>query len=386
MLEDELFYNVENQRVLVRVDFNVPMHNGVILDATKIMRTLPTIEKLLQQKAKITLITHLGRPDNNKQMQYALEPIAQYLTQVLQQTVKLIHSTAEQGQAVTLLENLRFFSGEITNDIKFAKWLMNFGDILIMENFASAHRYHASTYGIMRFAAQVGIGPLFAEELHALNKIKQNTIGLVLILGGNKINTKLSVLKKLITQAMAIILGGSIANTFLQVLGYNVGKSLVEESVSAEVLEILDLARRVGCKICLPQDVLVATSMVQDQAIIKNIAQIRDEDYIVDVGPHSINEYINVLQTAKLIFFNGPFGMYENVNFRQGTNVLLQAISEAQAYSVIGGASTNMVANQQQFIHKIDYISTGGGAFLEYMATGNLAKLMAIAASKQHVC
>lgn len=360
---------VANQRVLVRVDFNVPIKDGKITDDTRIRETLATLQQLLANNAKVLVLSHLGRPiigeDNTK---FSLLPVANRLRELLPYPVHfanngLTNITLNSGELV-VGENVRFLPGETTNDLTLAKALAALCDIFVMDAFACAHRAHASTEGIARFAPIAVAGPLLLKEITALNQVLQGKKPTIAIVGGSKISTKLPILQQLITKVDVLIIGGGIANTFLLAKGYNIGASLVERDLVSTAKTLLAQQQ---CQILLPEDVVVATEITNNaKTITKELSNLNNNEKILDIGPKTLNFYLSKLQQAQTILWNGPVGVFEYPQFANGTKQLAQAITNSNAFSVAGGGDT-IAAIKQFNIHGISYISTGGGAFLEYL-------------------
>lgn len=367
---------VTGKRVLIRVDFNVPVKNGVINDDTRILETLPTLQQLLANKAKVLVVSHFGRPVVGKDnAEFTLLPIANRLKELLPYPV---HFAPDWLQGVdcttgelTVCENVRFLAGETENDESLAKTLASLCDIFVMDAFACAHRAHASTEGIARFAQIAVAGPLLLKEIEALDKVLHaNNKPTVAIVGGSKVSTKLTVLEQLITMVDVLIVGGGIANTFLAAKGHNVGASLYEQDLLATAQGLLANNK---CQILLPTDVVVADE-IAEQAIpkVKTLAEIGTTDKILDVGPKTIALYTEQLQEAHTILWNGPVGVFECTPFANGTKQLAQAVANSGAYSVAGGGDTIAAIKKFKAEHGISYISTGGGAFLEYIEGSTL--------------
>jgi phosphoglycerate kinase len=362
---------VTGKRVLIRVDFNVPMKNGVITDDTRIRETLPTLRQLLASKAKVFVVSHFGRPVPGKDnAEFTLLPVANKLKELLQYPV---HFAAEWLQGVdckagelVVCENVRFLAGETENDENLSRTLASLCDIFVMDAFACAHRAHASTEGIAHFAPIAVAGPLLLKEIEALDKVLNNTNKpTVAIVGGSKVSTKLTILEQLINKVDILIVGGGIANTFLAAKGYNVGASLYERDLLNTAKKLLANNK---CQILLPQDAVVANE-ITEQAVstVKIITEINENDKILDIGSETIELYAEQLQKANTILWNGPVGVFEYESFANGTKQLAQAIAKSKAYSVAGGGDTIAAIKQFKVEEEISYISTGGGAFLEYI-------------------
>ena len=363
--------DLADKRVLIRVDFNVPVNNEIITDDTRIIETLPTLRKLLASKAKVLVVSHFGRPVSGKDnSEFTLLPVANRLKELLQYPVHFVADwlngvNCKAGEVV-VCENVRFLAGETENDTSLAKTLASLCDVFVMDAFACAHRAHASTEGIARFAPLAVAGPLLLKEIEALDKVLSSTNKpTVAIVGGSKVSTKLTILEQLITKVDVLIVGGGIANTFLAANGYNVGASLYEQNLLYTAQALLANNK---CQILLPQDVVVANEITEHAvATVKVLTEIGKDDQILDVGPNSMELYIEQLQKAHTILWNGPVGVFECAPFANGTKKLAQAVANSKAYSVAGGGDTIAAIKQFKVEQGISYISTGGGAFLEYI-------------------
>ncbi|WP_166264021.1 phosphoglycerate kinase [Marinobacter caseinilyticus] len=357
------------KRVLIREDLNVPVKDGKVTSDARIRASLPTIKAAQKAGAKVMLMSHLGRPDEGVYDQAAsLQPVADYLTQALGQPVRLVKEYLDgvdlaEGDVV-LFENVRFNKGEKKDDETLAKQYAALCDVYVMDAFGTAHRAQASTHGVARFAPQACAGPLLAAELEALGKALDNPAKpVVAIVGGSKVSTKLDVLTALTGLCDQLIVGGGIANTFLAAAGHPVGKSLCEH-------ELLDTARAIAAKvdIPLPVDVVVAKAFSETaEATIKNISDVAEDDMILDVGPQTASDFARLLKSAKTILWNGPVGVFEFDQFGNGTRALADAIAESDAFSLAGGGDTVAAVDKYNISDKISYISTGGGAFLEFV-------------------
>ena len=362
---------LEGKKVLIRVDFNVPLKNGVITDDTRILETLPTLQQALARKAKVFVVSHFGRPtpgaDNSV---FSLMPVANRLRELLATPVHFAKDWLDFVDCGTselvVCENVRFFAGETENDLELAKKLAGLCDVFVMDAFACAHRAHASTEGIARFAPQAVAGPLLLKEIEALDKVMHSTKKpIVAIVGGSKVSTKLTILQQLMHKVDTLIVGGGIANTFSAALGNKVGASLYEPDLIETAKAMLNHG---SCKILLPEDVVVANNIVSDAATtIKLLSAVNDHDKILDVGPKTIALYTAALQQANIILWNGPVGVFECPPFAHGTKQLALAIAHSHAYSVAGGGDTIAAIKQFNVTDGMSYISTGGGAFLEYI-------------------
>lgn len=370
---DEL--DLEGKRVLIREDLNVPVENGQVGNDTRIRAALPTIKKALDAGARVILMSHLGRPEEGvpiaEQAQFSLQPVAEHLAQLLGRKVTLVTDYLESPQAIAaadadilLLENVRINPGEKSNDDALAKRYAALADIFVMDAFGTAHRAQASTHGVARFADLACAGPLLAQELDALERsLSKPARPMLAIVGGAKVSSKLQVLKSLAEKCDQLIVGGGIANTFLLASGVSIGKSLCEP-------DLVDTAKALMEKttIPLPTDVVVATEFdAGAKAEIKAVADISEADMILDIGPETAARFAETVAQMKTILWNGPLGVFEFEQFSIGTEILARAIAASDAYSLAGGGETVAAIDKFGVTDDISYISTGGGAFLEYV-------------------
>lgn len=365
--------DLSGKRVLIRADLNVPLLNGEITSSTRIQAILPTLKIALAQNAAIILMSHLGRPTaGHIDPNFSLKPVATFLEKYLGQPVELVSSleqvNVKQGQVV-LLENVRFYKGEKDNDPNLAQRLASICDVFVMDAFATAHRAEASTYGVAQYAPIACAGPLLVSEIDALDKVMQNPKRpLVAVVGGAKVSTKLMVLKNILSQVDTLIPGGGIANTFLAAQGYPVGKSLYEESLIPEAQAMLQYAQSHNKTIFLPKDVVVANEFSPEApALSKDIEDVAANEMILDVGKKSIDQITKIISESGTILWNGPLGVFEFDQFGHGTQSLAMAIANSSAFSVAGGGDTLAAIEKYQVSKDISYISTGGGAFLEFL-------------------
>ncbi|MFK8042821.1 phosphoglycerate kinase [Congregibacter sp.] len=360
---------LDGQRVLIREDLNVPIKDGLVSSDARIRAALPTIRQALQAGARVILMSHLGRPiEGEYDEQFSLEPVAAHLSALLDLPVRLVRDwqdgVAVADGEVVLLENVRFNVGEKKNTDDLAKAYAALCDVFVMDAFGTAHRAQASTHGVARFATQACAGPLLAGELDALEKALANPARpMVAIVGGSKVSTKLEVLDALSEKVDQLIVGGGIANTFLAAAGHPVGKSLCEH-------DLLDEARRMASKtdIPLPSDVVTATDFAED-AVPRtcSVDDVGEDDMILDIGPQSAEAIADLLKNAGTILWNGPVGVFEFDSFAGGTESLARAIADSVAFSLAGGGDTLAAIDKFAIADKVSYISTGGGAFLEYV-------------------
>ena len=360
---------LEGKRVLIREDLNVPIKNGVITSDARILAAIPTIEYALKAGARVILMSHLGRPiEGNFNEQYSIKPIARYIQELLKVNITVTSDREEKifncDSDIIFLENVRFNEGEKTNSQSLSKSYASLCDIFVMDAFGAAHRSQASTYGVAKYAPISCAGPLLVRELNVLDKIlKQPAKPMVAVVGGSKVSSKLAVLKKLADKVDQLIVGGGIANTFLAAKGLPIGSSLFEHNLIAEAKEIM-----LKTEILLPTDVIVGKEFCESTiATVKSVNEISSKDMIFDFGPISANKLANILISSGTILWNGPIGVFEFDQFQGGTKTIAEAIAHSNSYTVAGGGDTLAAIDKFGIIDKISYISTGGGAFLEYV-------------------
>lgn len=365
--------SLKNQRVLIRQDLNVPIKDGVISSDARIRASLPTLQAALAAGAAVIVMSHLGRPVEGGTIEenqaFSLQPVADYLAKLLGQDVPLVTDylgktlDVKAGQIV-LLENVRFNAGEKKDNEQLAKQYAQLCDVYVMDAFGTAHRAQASTHGVAKFAAVACAGPLLAAELEALEKALANPARpLVAIVAGSKVSTKLTVLETLADKCDQLIVGGGIANTFLAASGKAVGQSLCE-------MDLLTTAQALMAKthIPLPCDVVTGKKFAEDAvAEIKSADAVLTDDMIFDIGPESAKALAEIIQNAGTIIWNGPVGVFEFAQFSQGTKVVAEAIAKSPAFSIAGGGDTLAAVDKYGIAQDVSYISTGGGAFLEYV-------------------
>ncbi|MCC8380361.1 MULTISPECIES: phosphoglycerate kinase [Xenorhabdus] len=361
--------DLAGKRVLIRADLNVPVKDGKVTSDARIRASLPTIEAALSQGAKVMVTSHLGRPTEGEyNEEFSLQPVVDYLKAALSSPVRLEKNylngvDVAEGELV-VLENVRFNKGEKKDDETLSKQYAALCDVYVMDAFGTAHRAQASTHGVAKFAPIACAGPLLSGELEALGKALHNPARpMVAIVGGSKVSTKLTVLDSLSKIADQLIVGGGIANTFVAAEGHNVGRSLYEDDLIPEAKKLLEC-----CDIPVPTDVRVATEFSETaEATLKSTSEIKDEEQILDLGDASAERLAEILQGAKTILWNGPVGVFEFPNFRKGTEIIARAIAESDAFSIAGGGDTLAAIDLFEIADKISYISTGGGAFLEFV-------------------
>ena len=378
--------DLAGKRVLIRVDYNVPLTEGCVDDDTRVRATLPTLKRVLDAGASIILMSHLGRPQEGEfDAAYSLLPVAKCLSSLLDKDVPLVQNWIEgiddKQNDVLMLENVRFQIGEKKNDDDLAKKMAALCDVFVNDAFATAHRAQASTHGVAKFAAVSCAGPLLMKEIDALGKAFQNpSRPMAAIVGGSKVSTKLTVLGSLMEKIDQLIIGGGIANTFLKAKGFNIGNSLCEDELIPAAKSLLNLAEEQGKQIPLPIDVICAKTFSKEaEASCKLVGEVEDDDLILDVGPQTAKLYASILQKALTIVWNGPLGVFEFDQFGEGTRVLAEAIAESDAFSVAGGGDTLSAIAKYGVDERISYISTGGGAFLEFLEGKQLPAISILA-------
>ena len=373
--------DLSGKRVLIRADLNVPVKNGEVTSDVRIRASLPSVELALKQGASVILMSHLGRPVEGGSAEdnaaYTMAPVARRLSELLGFDVPVAadwqNGVSVDAGKLVLLENVRFNPGEKKDDEALAKAYAALCDVFVMDAFGTAHRAQASTHGVGKFAPVACAGILLGDELDALQKaLASPARPMLAIVAGSKVSTKLDVLTALSEQCDQLIVGGGIANTFLAAAGFNVGKSLCEH-------DLIDTAKAIAAKVevPLPTDVVVAevTGPIEDfmdfvthaEAVIKPVAQVGDNDMILDVGPDTAKNFAEIILAAKTVLWNGPVGVFEVDQFGEGTKVLANAIADSSAFSIAGGGDTLAAVDKYGVADKVSYISTGGGAFLEYV-------------------
>lgn len=373
--------NLAGKRVLIRADLNVPVKNGVVTSDVRIRASMPTVEAALKQGASVILMSHLGRPveggSEEENAPYKMAPVAKRIGELLGFDVPVVadwkNGLDVAAGKLVLLENVRFNKGEKKDNEELAKAYASLCDVFVMDAFGTAHRAEASTHGVGKFAPVACAGILLGDELDALEKaLAKPARPMLAIVAGSKVSTKLDVLNSLSEKCDQLIVGGGIANTFLAAAGYNVGKSLCEA-------DLIDTAKAIAAKVSvpLPSDVVVAevTGPIDDfmafvsnaKAVVKKVADVQDNDMILDVGPETAKAFAAMITAAKTILWNGPVGVFEVDQFGEGTKALSLAIAASEAFSIAGGGDTLAAVDKYGVADQVSYISTGGGAFLEYV-------------------
>ena len=361
--------DLNGKRVFIRADLNVPVKDGKVTSDARIRATIPTLKLALEKGAKVMVTSHLGRPTEGEfKPEDSLQPVVDYLNEHLDVPVRLVRDYLDGVEVnageIVVLENVRVNKGEKKNDPELGKKYAALCDVFIMDAFGTAHRAQASTYGVAEFAPVACAGPLLAAELDALGKaLKEPARPMVAIVGGSKVSTKLEVLNSLSKIADQIIVGGGIANTFIAAAGHNVGKSLYEA-------DLIPVAKELAAStdIPVPVDVRVGTEFSETApATEKSVTEVKDDESIFDIGDKSAAQLAEIIKNAKTVLWNGPVGVFEFPNFRKGTEVISHAIANSDAFSIAGGGDTLAAIDLFGIADKISYISTGGGAFLEFV-------------------
>lgn len=381
--------DVRSKRVLVRVDFNVPLDGDRVTDDTRIKAAIPTIVLLRDAGAVVVLMSHLGRPKGQVNAKYSLAPAASRLAALLGQPVPLVPDCvgdeieatvrALRPGAVVLLENLRFHAGEEANDGEFARELAALGDVYVNDAFGAAHRAHASTVGITRYLPTAA-GLLMERELDALGRaLSVPERPFVTILGGAKVSDKIAVIENLLEKVDTLVIGGGMANTFLAAMGHPTGKSLVEPAKLPLARELLERARRKGVTFALPSDVVVADDMSgQTTSTVVSIDAVPADSGIFDIGPKTAARYGTAIESARTVIWNGPMGVFEVPQFAAGTRAVAQSVADCEGFTVVGGGDSVAAVEQLGLADRMSHVSTGGGASLEFLEGRALPGVAAI--------
>ena len=383
--------NLDNKKVLLRLDLNVPFKNGVIKDQTRINKILPIIEFLLKKNSKIIVISHVGRPKGKVNKDLSMKPICENLEKKINKKIKIIDEDIfklkkedlfrDPKYQIVFLENIRFYKEEEANDTNFSKNLAGLADLFVNDAFSCSHRTHASICKITEFLPSFA-GLQLETEINALKKVTTEIKKpITCIIGGSKISTKIGIIKNLIPKFDNIIIVGGMANNILSHKGNSIGKSIKEKGCEIIINEIFEASNNHSCKIIYPEDVLVGKN-INDKSKIKELNNIEDNDLILDIGPKTINKIKNVIKISKTVLWNGPAGYFENPNFANGSYEIAKAIvknnKDKSMYSVAGGGDTIALINQINAIKDFNFVSTAGGAFLEYLEGKELPGIKAL--------
>ena len=383
--------NLENKRVLLRLDLNVPIKDRVIQDETRILKILPVINFLIEKKAKIIIISHVGRPKGKVQKELSLDPICENLKSKLNKDIKLITNNLLEikkndlftatDEEIIFLENIRFYKEEEENDENFSKHLASLADLYVNDAFSCSHRAHASVCKITEFLPAYA-GLQLNSEVEALKKVTSEIKKPVTcIIGGSKISTKIGIIKNLIPKFDNIIIVGGMANNILEYNGHSIGKSIKEDNCKDIIDEIFKTSKKFSCSIVYPEDVAVGKNLT-DASKIKSLNEIENDDLILDIGPKTIEKIKLIIERSKTLLWNGPAGYFENINFANGSFEIAKKIVEKNnnnsIYSVAGGGDTIAVLNQIGALEKFNFVSTAGGAFLEYLEGKDLPGITAL--------
>ena len=382
--------SLEGKKIILRLDLNVPLNNGKITDTTRIDKILPTLNFLLKHNSKIIILSHVGRPKGKIVDSLSLKPIGEEIKKKLNEEVKLIKNNILEmnknfldnfNEKILLIENIRYYAEEEKNDQKFAKHLASLGDVYINDAFSCSHREHASICKISNFLPSFS-GLQLDSEIKALKKITSNiTKPVTCIIGGSKISSKINIIKNLIKKFDNIVIVGGMANNIIEYQGNNIGKSLKEKNVNSIVSEIITLSKKENCNIIYPNDVAVANNL-NGSSKIKELKEITSNDMILDIGPKTINKIIDIIDNSKTILWNGPAGYFENPNFAKGSIKIAEKIIEKnksnKIFSVVGGGDTVSLLNRLKVVGKFNFVSTAGGAFLEYLEGKRLPGITAL--------
>ena len=377
--------DLAGKRVMIREDLNVPLESGRVSSDARIRAALPTIQLALDKGAAVILLSHLGRPvEGQYGEEFSLTPVARRLSGLLGMTVRLEKNWLDGIEVapgeVVLCENVRFNPGEKSNDVNLAIAMAALCDVFVMDAFGTAHRAQASTEGVIWQAPVACAGPLLSRELEALDMALSDPVRPVLaIVGGSKVSTKLTVLESLLSKVDRLIVGGGIANTFIAASGHDVGKSLYEPDLLAEAQHLIRMTHEMGGEIPIPKDVVVADSFSEDaKATVRSVDEVGRDEMILDIGPLTAVDYAGMIQGAGTVIWNGPVGVFEFDGFAAGTRAIADAIEVSSAFSIAGGGDTLAAIDQFDVVDGLSYISTGGGAFLEYVEGKTLPAVAAL--------
>ena len=383
--------NLSQKKILLRLDLNVPLKDGIITDETRINKILPVINFLIKKNSRIIVVSHVGRPKGIINYDLSLKPICKNLEKKINQKIQLISDDIfklkkedlfkDPNDRIVFLENIRFYKEEEKNDTSFAKQLAKLADLYVNDAFSCSHRFHASVNKITEFLPSFA-GLQLETEINALKRVTSEIKKpITCIIGGSKISTKIGIIKNLLPKFDNIVIVGGMANNIMNYKGNQIGKSIKEENCEEIVKEIFETSKKYSCKITFPDDVLVGKNY-NDKSKIKELNDIDNDDFILDIGPKTIDKIKNIINISKTILWNGPAGYFENSNFAKGSHEIAKAIisknKNRSIYSVVGGGDTIAVINQIDNIKNFDFVSTAGGAFLEYLEGKELPGIKAL--------
>ena len=385
------YENLNQKKVLLRLDLNVPLKNGAVTDQTRIDKVLPIIEHLLKKNSKIIVVSHVGRPKGKINKELSLKPICENLAKKINKKIKIIHEDIfklkkedllkDPKEQIVFLENIRFYKEEEENDYSFSKHLAGLADLFVNDAFSCSHREHASLCKVTQFLPSFA-GLQLETEIRALKKVTTEIKKpITCIIGGSKISTKIGIIKNLIPKFDNIIIVGGMANNILKYRGNQIGKSIKEDNCEMKIKEIFETSKDHSCIITYPEDFLVGKNM-EDNSQVKELSSIKDDDLILDIGPKTISNIKKIIENSKTVLWNGPAGYFENPNFANGSYEIAKAIikknKDKSIYSVLGGGDTIALLNQLNVIKNFNFVSTAGGAFLEYLEGKDLPGIRAL--------
>ena len=381
--------SLKGKKVILRLDLNVPLHKQNITDTNRIDKILPTLNFLINNKAKILILSHVGRPKGRMIKDLSMEPICRYLKKKINQNIHLIKTNINHhieknlfdNKNILMFENLRFYNGEEENNEEFAKILASFGDLYVNDAFSCSHRKHASVFSITKYLPSYA-GIQLMSEITALNKITKNiTRPITCIIGGSKISTKINIIKNLISKFDNLIFVGGMANNILRNKKFQIGKSIFEENCEDIVEDIFTLSKKENCKLIYPIDVSVSKK-IQGKGSVKKISEVLEDDLILDIGPQTVSILNKTIEESKTVLWNGPAGYFENENFKNGSLEIARKIVEKnkknEIYSVVGGGDTVAALNNFGLTEHFNFVSTAGGAFLEFLEGKELPGIKAL--------
>ena len=383
--------NLNGKGILLRLDLNVPLKNGVITDETRIDKILPILNFLIKKKSKILIVSHVGRPKGKKDNDLSLQPICQNIEKKINQKIRLIREDIyklkkkdlfkDQKDQIAFLENIRFYEEEEKNDLNFSKHLASLADIYVNDAFSCSHRAHASVSKITKFLPSYA-GLQLETEINALQKVTNEIIRPVTcIIGGSKISTKIGMIKNLIPKLDSLIIVGGMANNIINYHGHQIGKSIKEQNCEKIIDDIFKIAKTHSCSITYPEDVMIGKT-IDDKAQVKKLNELVNDDLILDIGPKTLDKIKKIIELSKTVLWNGPAGYFENPNFANGSYEIGKKIIEQNKnnliYSIAGGGDTIAVLNHINAINKFNFVSTAGGAFLEYLEGKELPGIKAL--------